>query len=55
MAIMVKNEKGKFTGMALAGLILSIVGIAFAVISIVLVLTGVVDTTAVTNMLQNMQ
>ena len=55
MAIMVKNEKGKMTGMAVAGLICSIVGIAFAIVSIVLVLTGVVDTTAVTNMLQNMQ
>lgn len=44
MAVLSRNDNdGKFSGMALAGLICSIAGIVIAVVSIVLVLTGTVS------------
>ncbi|MBP3460742.1 MAG: DUF4190 domain-containing protein [Lachnospiraceae bacterium] len=44
MAVLSKNDNdGKFSGMAIAGLICSILGIVISVVSIILVLTGTVS------------
>ena len=55
LAIMSKNEKGRFTGMAMAGMICSIIGAAISIICIILVLVGVIDTSWVNDLMEQYQ
>jgi uncharacterized membrane protein len=54
MAVLAKNDKGQFSGMALAGLICGIIGIVISVVSIILVLGGIISTDELTDIITNM-